>query len=429
MDDINKNLKIKSKVKTFGCRLNFLESNLIERYLEQSFLQNVIVVNTCAVTNEAERQAKQFIRKKYRENPDTNIIVTGCASQINPENWMKMKEVKKVIGNSEKLDLSTWKNKKTNSFEFSNIMKQTKAKNICHQGYKERQRAFLQIQQGCDHRCTFCIIPFGRGNNRSISSDQIINNARKLTHYGHREIVLTGVDIASWGKDLDEKKGLGGLVKLIINNVEGIERLRLSSIDPAEVNSELIDAFANEIKLMPHLHLSIQHGDDIILKRMKRRHLSKDVIKLVKSLKNVREDIVFGADLISGFPTEDNQAHNRSLELIENTNICWGHVFPYSSKEGTVAAKMPQVNKQIRQIRARELREKCYENTKKWMKNQLGANANVLMESSEYGRTEHYALVRLTLDQNPGTIKKIKVIDINEPYLIGETINNSKKIG
>ena len=423
---MNKNLKpnSKPKVKTFGCRLNFLESNLIEKHLEESALENVTVVNTCAVTNEAERQAKQFIRKAYKENPDSNIIVTGCASQINPENWIKMKEVTKIIGNSEKLDLSSWRPKETNKIEFSNIMNQTKAKNIYHQGYENRQRAFLQIQQGCDHRCTFCIIPFGRGNNRSIPSDQIIENAKNLTNFGHKEIVLTGVDIASWGKDLDGHKGLGYLVKLIIKNVKNLERLRLSSVDPAEIDSELIDAFSNEKKLMPHLHLSIQHGNDIILKRMKRRHLYRDVIDLFNEVKYSRPDIVLGADFIAGFPTENDRAHKDSLELIEEAEICWGHIFPYSSKVGTVAAKMPQLNKKIRQLRARQLREKCYDNLKKWLKKQIGVKTNVLMESSHSGRTEHFASVRLTNGQIPGNIKKIKIIDIEEPYLIGETIND-----
>tara|TARA_Y100001970_G_scaffold113010_1_gene141020 strand:+ start:1150 stop:2400 length:1251 start_codon:yes stop_codon:yes gene_type:complete len=413
-----KQLPKKNSVKTFGCRLNLLESELIEQSLDSSE-NNILVVNTCAVTNEAEKQAKQFIRKISKENPNLKIIATGCSVQIRPEEWSKMPEVHKIFGNTEKLKVEIWNDLKNNQSVLTDIMKVTETNPFFVQGFKERTRAFLQIQQGCDHRCTFCIIPFGRGNSRSVDINSVINNAQKLIDYGHKEIVLTGVDIASWGKDLQNSPSLGFLVKNILKKVIGLKRLRLSSIDPAEIDYDLIDAFSSEDKLMPHLHLSIQHGNDLILKRMKRRHLAIDVERFVELAKKNRPGMVIGADLISGFPTETKEAHNSSLELIKNLEICWGHIFPFSPRSGTPASKMPQIDVQVRKNRAKELRMECKKIASRWKKNQIGSFANVLMESEHKGRCEHFSNVKSNVKLSKGSIHRLKITNIDNDYLLG----------
>ena len=400
---------IKSKVKTFGCRLNTLESQLIQNNIDNSQNENILVVNTCAVTGEAEKQAQQFIRKSSRENPSARIIVTGCAAQINPEKWSSMREVSAVIGNSEKLQKSTWDKDFSNTHQVSDIMQVTQAEPLLSSGIYGRKRAFVQIQQGCDHRCTFCIIPYGRGNSRSVSIGNIVKNAENLVNLGHKEIVLTGVDITSWGKDLKNRPSLGYLVKSILSALPDLSRLRLSSIDPAEVDVELMDALANEKRLMPHLHLSIQHGDNLILKRMKRRHLNHDIRKLVEEARSCRPDLVLGADFISGFPTENISAHQNNLDIIKELEICWGHIFPYSPREGTPAAKMPQVKLELRKVRARELRKLCEKNAIKWMDQQIGSYSRVLMEGTLNGHCEYFSNVRLYDEVEPGTIQKIKI--------------------
>ena len=413
-----KQIPKKKSVKTFGCRLNLLESELIEQSLDSSE-KNILVVNTCAVTNEAEKQAKQYIRKISKDNPDLKIVATGCSVQTRPEEWSKMPEVYKTFGNTEKLKVETWKNLNNNRSAFTDIMKETETNPFFVPGFKERTRAFLQIQQGCDHRCTFCIIPFGRGNSRSVDIDSIINNAQKLIDYGHKEIVLTGVDITSWGKDLQNSPSLGFLVKNILKKVIGLKRLRLSSIDPAEIDYDLMDALSSEDKLMPHLHLSIQHGNDLILKRMKRRHLARDVERFVEQARKNRPGIVIGADLISGFPTETEEAHKSSLRLIRNLEICWGHIFPFSPRTGTPASKMPQIDVKVRKERAKELRIECKKNSSSWKKNQIGSFANVLMESENQGHCEHFSNVKSNVKLSKGSIHKLKITKIDNDYLVG----------
>ena len=413
-----KQIPKKNSVKTFGCRLNLLESELIEQSLDFSE-KNILVVNTCAVTNEAEKQAKQYIRKISKDNPDLKIVATGCSVQTRPEEWSKMPEVYKIFGNTEKLKVETWKNLNNIRSSLTDIMKETETNPFFVPGFKERTRAFLQIQQGCDHRCTFCIIPFGRGNSRSVDIDSIINNAQKLIDYGHKEIVLTGVDITSWGKDLQNSPSLGFLVKNILKKVIGLKRLRLSSIDPAEIDYDLMDALSSEDKLMPHLHLSIQHGNDLILKRMKRRHLARDVERFVEQARKNRPGIVIGADLISGFPTETKEAHKSSLRLIRNLEICWGHIFPFSPRTGTPASKMPQIDVKVRKERAKELRIECKKNSSSWKKNQIGSFANVLMESENQGHCEHFSNVKSNVKLSKGSIHKLKITKIDNDYLVG----------
>ncbi len=416
----------KNQIKTFGCRLNLLESDLIEKNLD-SINREILVVNTCAVTNEAEKQAKKFIRKSSRENPNLKIIATGCAVQINPRNWSEMPEVFKTIGNIDKIKKETWVNIEDKEQDIPNIMLEKVADPFFVSGFRERTRAFLQIQQGCDHRCTFCIIPFGRGNSRSIDMVRIINNAQKLIDYGHKEIVLTGVDITSWGKDLIKKSSLGILVKNLLKRVIGLRRLRLSSIDPAEIDDDLMEALSTEKRLMPHLHLSIQHGNDLILKRMKRRHLSRDVKHFVNQAKRNRPGLVIGADFISGFPTESDKAHKSSLELINNLEVCWGHIFPYSPRNGTPASRMPQVEVNLRKSRAKELRLACDKNTKRWMKNQIGSFSNVLMESHNSGHCEYFSNVKLNESFPKGSIQRVKIIKSNRNFLEGVSLKGIKK--
>ncbi len=418
--------KIKNNlVKTFGCRLNLLESELIEQSIKSSE-NKTLVVNTCAVTNEAEKQAKQYIRKIHRENPTLKIIATGCAVQTNANDWSSMPEVFKAIGNSEKLKKETWENLENPNSIISDIMTEKKANPFFVSGFKERTRAFLQIQQGCDHRCTFCIIPYGRGNSRSVGIEKIISNAQKLIDFGHNEIVLTGVDITSWGKDFQNQQNLGSLVKTLLKRVIGLKRLRLSSIDPAEIDYDLMEVLSTEEKLMPHLHLSIQHGDDLILKRMKRRHLARDVVRFVEQARKNRPGLVLGADFISGFPTEDNNAHKSSLKLIADLEICWGHIFPYSPRSGSPAAKMPQVDSNLRKNRAKELRLQCQKNTRLWMKKQIGSYANVLMESSTSGHCEYFSNVKTKTKFPKGSIQKLKINRIKDTFLEGVLIENKK---
>tara|TARA_B100001996_G_scaffold374652_1_gene353564 strand:+ start:156 stop:1439 length:1284 start_codon:yes stop_codon:yes gene_type:complete len=418
--------KIKNNlVKTFGCRLNLLESELIEQSIKSSE-NKTLVVNTCAVTNEAEKQAKQYIRKIHRENPTLKIIATGCAVQTNANDWSSMPEVFKTIGNSEKLKKETWENLENPNSIISDIMTEKKANPFFVSGFKERTRAFLQIQQGCDHRCTFCIIPYGRGNSRSVGIEKIISNAQKLIDFGHNEIVLTGVDITSWGKDFQNQQNLGSLVKTLLKRVIGLKRLRLSSIDPAEIDYDLMEVLSTEEKLMPHLHLSIQHGDDLILKRMKRRHLARDVVRFVEQARKNRPGLVLGADFISGFPTEDNNAHKSSLKLIADLEICWGHIFPYSPRSGSPAAKMPQVDSNLRKNRAKELRLQCQKNTRLWMKKQIGSYANVLMESSTSGHCEYFSNVKTKTKFPKGSIQKLKINRIKDTFLEGVLTENKK---
>ncbi|XDZ65685.1 tRNA (N(6)-L-threonylcarbamoyladenosine(37)-C(2))-methylthiotransferase MtaB [Alphaproteobacteria bacterium LSUCC0684] len=399
-------MKPPPRIETFGCRLNIWESEVIRRHTSSAGLENAVVINTCAVTAEAERQARQAIRKARRADPDARIIVTGCAAQIHPDSWRDMPEVDAVLGNHEKLEPETWHRLARNNSPdlpslVGDIMAVREIAPHLLEGFEHHTRAFLQIQQGCDHRCTFCIIPYGRGNSRSVPMAVIIDHVAKIADSGTAEVVLTGVDVTSWGQDLDGKPGLGQLVRNILAEVPQLERLRLSSIDPAEIDRDLLDVLGNDPRLMPHLHLSVQHGDDLILKRMKRRHGRKDVLALVAEARQARPDVIFGADMIAGFPTEDEAAHSASLDLIERAGLTWLHVFPFSPRDGTPAARMPQVAGDVIRARAAALRSAATDREQAFLSSRIGAVDDVLMETGGIGHTQQFARVRILSDHNP----------------------------
>lgn len=416
----------KASVKTFGCRLNIWESEVMSRHLEAAALDDAVVINTCAVTAEAEKQARQAIRKIRREEPEKRIVVTGCAAQINPDTWQNMAEVDAVIGNRDKLEAATWhrlagSNDGTLPSVMSDIMAVEDVAPHLLEGFDGHTRAFLQIQQGCDHRCTFCIIPYGRGQNRSVPMQTVIDQVRTLAHQGIAEVVLTGVDVASWGQDLDGRPKLGQLMRRILRLVPELKRLRMSSIDPAEIDPDFMTALAEDQRLMPHLHLSVQHGDDLILKRMKRRHLRDDVLTLVDQVRQIRPDVIFGADMIAGFPTEDDLAHQNSIDLIKNANLTWLHIFPYSPREGTPAAKMPQVNGEDIKSRAASLRQTAEDAELSFLKTRLGACEDVLLETGGIGHTAQFAKAKFKTDKTEqleaGKIYPVRVIGIADNML------------
>ncbi|WP_340116079.1 tRNA (N(6)-L-threonylcarbamoyladenosine(37)-C(2))-methylthiotransferase MtaB [Pelagibius sp. 7325] len=390
------------RILTFGCRLNAYESEVMRGHAEAAGLGDAIIVNTCAVTGEAERQARQAIRKARRENPGAQIIVTGCAAQIDPQGFAAMAEVDRVIGNEEKL--------KPESFDKSfltedlprvlvnDIMAVTETAPQLIDGFAERTRAFVQVQQGCDHRCTFCIIPYGRGNSRSVPLGEVVRQVRSLVEQGTAEVVLTGVDVTSYGGDLPGTPKLGQMLRRLLSQVPDLKRLRLSSLDAIELDPDLTRLLAEEPRLMPHLHLSLQAGDDMILKRMKRRHSRREAVDLCNALRELRPDIVFGADLIAGFPTETEAMFENSLKLIEDCGLTYLHVFPYSARKGTPAAKMPQVPGPVRKQRAARLRAAGEAALGRFLDAQLGRTASVLIEKQEadgrwFGRSETFAPV------------------------------------
>ena len=417
-------------IKTFGCRLNIWESQVISDLASKNGQSDLIIFNTCAVTSEAERQARQAIRSSKRNRPDTQILVTGCAAQVDPQKWNSMPEVDFVIGNKEKLDEDFWRKfvpedsfHQNQNVLVQDIMEVKSISGHLVESFNKHTRGFVQVQNGCDHRCTFCIIPFGRGPSRSVSTQDVINSINSLLKNGVKEIVLTGVDLTSWGIDIFGKPSLGMLVKKILKNIPNLHRLRLSSIDPAEVDFDLMDAFEHEERLMPHIHLSIQHGDDIILKRMKRRHLYRDVINFVKEAKRRRSDIVFGADFIAGFPTEDEKAHKKSMQLINEANITYIHVFPYSNRKNTPASNMPQVQKKIIQKRAKELRDLAEKQHYKFLVSQIGSIQNVLIENNSVGHATNFSKIKLKENVEACTIVFSKILEINPDGLLG-TIQN-----
>jgi threonylcarbamoyladenosine tRNA methylthiotransferase MtaB len=393
-------------VVTFGCRLNIAESEAIRR--AAGALDHGMVVNTCAVTAEAVRQARQSIRRLKRERPDAHIVVTGCAAQVEPQTFAAMPEVARVLGNTEKLDPQAWSDERR--IAVGDIMAVKRHAGHAVDSIEGHTRAFLQVQNGCDHRCTFCIIPFGRGNSRSLPLDEAVARARRLAARGHRELVLTGVDITSYGADLAGAPRLGALVKRILKDIPELARLRLSSIDSVEADADLLDALANEPRLMPHLHLSLQSGDDLILKRMKRRHTRDQAIAFCNGVRRLRPEVAFGADIIAGFPTETEDMFARSLELVDACGLTQLHVFPFSPRPGTPAARMPQVPRDVVKERARALREKGEAALRTHLDAQLGARRLVLAERGGVGHTEQFTAVKLAAPVAPGTILDLTMI-------------------
>ncbi len=393
----------KVHIHTFGCRLNIWESEVMREQAEKAGLANVNIVNSCAVTAEAEKQTRQMVRRLKKEHPDTPLVVTGCAVQIDPEKWAEMDEADYVLGNHDKLQQASWHQLADTQLSphlVSDIMEIETTASHMVDCFDEHTRAFIQIQQGCDHRCTFCVIPYGRGPSRSVSSADIITQIKALVASGVKEAVLTGVDITSWGSDLSNGSGttrprLGGLVLEILEQVPELPRLRLSSIDPAEPDHQLMQALSQHARLMPHLHLSVQHGDDLILKRMKRRHLARDVIRFCEEVRRHRPDAVFGADMICGFPTETQQAHENSLALLKQANITYLHVFGYSPREGTPAADMPQIDKAVIKRRVAEMRALGKSNVQQHSLNRIGSVDMMLVESDGRGHLSSFETVEL----------------------------------
>ncbi len=391
-------------VVTLGCRLNIHESDLIRDNARRAGLTDATIVNTCAVTNEAVAQARQTIRKLKREHADTPVIVTGCAAQTDPQMFAAMPEVFRVLGNREKLTASAYVPGGSEKISVTDIMRVTDGAATPAASRDGRTRAFLQIQNGCDHRCTFCIIPFGRGNSRSVPPQDVIAQAQALVAQGFREIVLTGVDITSYGENVSGAPKLGTLVKRILREVPDLARLRLSSIDSIEADRDLIDAFVQDARLMPHLHLSLQAGDDMILKRMKRRHSRNDVIAFCATMRRLRPDIVFGADIIAGFPTETEEMFARSRDLVEECGLTHLHVFPFSPRPGTPAARMPQVRGNVIKERAWRLRVCGEAALRRHLDREVGVTRRILTERGNAGRTEQFTQVRFNTDIAPGHI-------------------------
>jgi threonylcarbamoyladenosine tRNA methylthiotransferase MtaB len=398
-------------VVTFGCRLNAAESEVIRREAERAGFRDTIVVNTCAVTAEAVRQARQTIRALRRERPQARIVVTGCAAQTEPQTFVDMAEADQVLGNTEKLDATGWSRARAvfglddaPKAIVNDIMAVRETAAHFVEAFEGRARAFVQVQNGCDHRCTFCIIPYGRGNSRSVPMGAVVDDVRRLAGNGYREIVLTGVDITAYGADLPGAPKLGRLVKQILKHVPELERLRLSSIDSVEADDDLLDAIAQDARLMPHLHLSLQSGDDLILKRMKRRHSRDDAIAFCAKVRRLRPDVVFGADLIAGFPTETDDMFANSLDLVEACGLTHLHVFPFSPRPGTPAARMPQLSHDIVKERARRLRERGAHALTAHLDAEIGASRRVLTESHDTGRTEQFTAVRLATPAEAGKI-------------------------
>jgi threonylcarbamoyladenosine tRNA methylthiotransferase MtaB len=404
------------EVQTFGCRLNIVESEAIRERAKSAGLTDIAVVNSCAVTGEATRQARQAIRRLKRERPERPVVVTGCAAQIEPERFAAMPETARVLGNTEKMQAQSWAAlARSNSLHggeiaigeklaVSDIMAQTALLSPRIGRPQDRTRGFVQVQNGCDHRCTFCVIPFGRGHSRSLGEDDVVAQCRELVEAGAREIVLTGVDLTSYGRDRDGAPSLGRLVKAILRDLPELPRLRLSSLDAVEVDDDLREAIATESRLMPHLHLSLQAGDDLILKRMKRRHGRDDAIRFCAEMRALRPDIVFGADLIAGFPTEDEAMFAHSLALVAECGLSFVHVFPYSARPGTPAARMPQLPGPVVSERAARLRETARAAHAGHLQARIGRPLTVLTERGKTGRAEDFTLVRFGRDVTPGEI-------------------------
>ncbi|MFG6589969.1 tRNA (N(6)-L-threonylcarbamoyladenosine(37)-C(2))-methylthiotransferase MtaB [Sulfitobacter sp. 1A12157] len=408
---------------TMGCRLNAYETEAMKELAEQAGLENAVVVNTCAVTAEAVRKARQDIRKLRKAHPGARLIVTGCAAQTEPETFNAMPEVDAVIGNTEKMQGATWQGMaadfigETESVQVDDIMSVTETAGHLIDGFGSRSRAYVQVQNGCDHRCTFCIIPYGRGNSRSVPAGVVVDQIKRLVDKGFNEVVLTGVDLTSWGADLPATPKLGDLVMRILKLVPDLPRLRISSIDSIEVDENLMQAIATEPRLMPHLHLSLQHGDDMILKRMKRRHLRDDAIRFAQEARALRPDMTFGADIIAGFPTETEAMFDNSLKLVEECDLTWLHVFPYSARPGTPAARMPAVNGAAIKERAARLRAAGERQVQRHLKAQVGQTHDVLMENPHMGRTTQFTEVSFAAPQVDGDIVRAEITGISGAQL------------
>jgi threonylcarbamoyladenosine tRNA methylthiotransferase MtaB len=410
------------EIVTFGCRLNLSESEVIRQEARRAGITDTIVVNSCAVTNEAVAQARQRIRRLKRERPRARIVVTGCAAQTQPHMFADMAEVDRVIGNDDKLRGTAWRDARDafdNGRKFgldreqkiavADIMTVTEmAPHLVEGFYSGLPRVFVQVQNGCDHRCTFCIIPFGRGNSRSVPMGAVVDQVRALVERGHGEIVLTGVDLTSYGHDLPGAPKLGTLTRQILRHVPELKRLRISSIDSIEADRDLLDVIANDGRLMPHLHLSLQSGDDLILKRMKRRHSRRDAIAFCAQLRRLRPGIVLGADIIAGFPTETENMFERSQHLVDECDLTFLHVFPYSPRPGTPAARMPQVNGTVIRDRAKRLRANGEAALQRRLAAEVGSTRQVLIESAAQGRTEHFMPVAVSGD-TPGRVRALAV--------------------
>ncbi len=411
------------RIISFGCRLNAYEAEVMRGHaraasLSDPSLGETIIVNTCAVTAEAERQARQAIRRARREHPEARLIVTGCAAQIDPEAYARMPEVDRVLGNEEKLRAESFLPGAGPRVAVDDIMSVRETAGHLIEGFAGRARAFVQVQQGCDHRCTFCIIPYGRGNSRSVPLGQVVAQVRKLVAGGTPEVVLSGVDLTSYGADLPGAPSLGQMARRLLAQVPELERLRLSSVDAVEIDEDLLRLLAEEPRLMPHLHLSLQSGDDLVLKRMKRRHARADAVALCARVRRLRPDVAFGADLIAGFPTETEAMFQRTLSLVDDCGLTYLHVFPYSPRPGTPAARMPQVPPRIRKARAKRLREMGEAALAAFLEGRVGTDARVLIERQGFGRSEHYAPVEFVAG-SPGEIVPLRITGASRGRLQG----------
>ncbi len=447
------------QVVTFGCRLNAYESEVMRAHAKKAGLEDAIIFNTCAVTSQAEKDARAAIRKAHRENPDAKIIVTGCSAQVNPQMYADMEGVTRVIGNDLKLQAETWNFSNSLSpiyggegegegamiqsqniplsldpspplrmgegkyghakIMVNDIMSVKETAGHLITGFEDRSRAFIQVQNGCDHRCTFCIIPYGRGNSRSVPIGVIAEQVRALVTAGYNEIVMTGVDVTSYGPDLPGAPTLGQMIRRVLALVPELPRLRLSSLDPVEIDDDLWRLIAEEPRLMPHLHVSLQAGDNMILKRMKRRHSREDAIEMCARAKNYRPDMAFGADIIAGFPTETDAMFENSMRIVEECDLTFLHVFPYSEREGTPAAKMPSVPKPVRKERAAKLRALGETQVQKFLARNVGREMQVVAEQNNMGRAENFALVKLDRDVDAGALVKAHTTGIDGNALIG----------
>lgn len=417
------------EVINFGCRLNIYEGEVIKQQAQTSGIDNALIFNSCAVTAEAERQLRQAIRKARREQPAAKIIVTGCAAQMHPETYAGMKEVDFVLGNEEKLAAKNYASlppaweRIEEKILVNDIMSVKETASHMVTSFDGKARAFVQVQNGCDHRCTFCIIPFGRGNSRSVPIGEIVSQVKSLVANGFNEVVLTGVDISDYGKDLPGAPTLGQMMKRLLALIPELPRLRLSSIDAVEVDDDLFALIAHEPRLMPHIHLSLQAGDDMILKRMKRRHTRADIVAFCQRVRMARPDIVFGADIIAGFPTETDAMFENTLRLVEEVDLTYLHIFPYSARAGTPAAKMPQVPMKIRKERAAKLRAAGEIQMTKYLQSRIGKTESVVIEKPRTGRSEGFAMVQLASDCPVGSIVDAHITHVEGQRLLARIID------